>query len=134
MGLAFLAKYREGGLLLLRVSVGVLLILYTAPVLVAGERRWKQMGSAIRHIGFDSNYEVWGFAGALAACVAGILLIFGLFFRAGLLLGLVVTLVHLAAVLSREPALLTLVPAIEICIVLVSLLFIGPGKYSVDKT
>ena len=36
MRLAFLAKYREFGLLLIRVSVGLLFILYTAPALIQG--------------------------------------------------------------------------------------------------
>ncbi len=34
MRLAFLAKYREAGLLLIRVSIGLLFILYAAPALI----------------------------------------------------------------------------------------------------
>ena len=46
---------------------------------------------------------------------------------------LVVTLVHLVAVWHSRGEFLVRLPAFEMSILLISLLFIGPGKYSVDK-
>src|SRR5580765_3639782 len=64
--LKFLGKYREAGLLLLRASVGLIFILICAPVLLFGEHRWWQFGSAMRVFTFHSHLDWWGFLGALA--------------------------------------------------------------------
>jgi len=63
-----------------------------------------------------------------------VLMILGLFFRIGVLFALVVTLVHLIAVWHSRGEFLVRLPAFEMSILLISLLFIGPGKYSVDKS
>ena len=47
MFLAFLAKYREAGLLLLRVSLGIAFIIYAAPALMGGPKAWAQFGHLI---------------------------------------------------------------------------------------
>ena len=60
-------------------------------------------------------------------------MILGLFFRIGVLFALAVTLVHLVAVWHSRDEFLIRLPSFEMSILLVALLFIGPGKYSVDK-
>src|SRR4051794_18839145 len=94
MRLLFLAKYREFGLILIRLSLGLLFILYTVPVLIAGGSAWSHFGAGARTIGIHSHHQLWGFIGALAGCVGGVLMIFGLFFRVGVLLVLVLALAH----------------------------------------
>ncbi|HEY2614498.1 MAG TPA: hypothetical protein VGI42_02215, partial [Chthoniobacterales bacterium] len=133
MPLAFLAKYREAGLLLLRVSIGLLFILYTAPALIGGPVAWVHFGAGIRHWGFHSHYQLWGFVGSLLGSLGGILIIFGLFFRIGVLFVFLLAVAHAIAV-ENATGFRTAVPAIEMCCVLAGILFIGPGKYSVDKT
>lgn len=130
MRMQFLAKYREAGLLIMRVSLGVMFVIITGPVLLSGPSRWASFGSAIRNLGLHSHFQVWGFIGALAGCVGAALIIFGLFFRVGVLLLLAIVLVHLLGVGATRA---TLVP-VELWLVLLGLLFVGPGKYSVDKT
>ena len=76
MRMAFLAKYSDFGLLLLRLSIGILFILYTAPALMGGPSAWAHFGADFR----------------------------------------------------------TALPSIEMCFVLAGILFVGPGKYGVDKT
>ena len=134
MRMAFLAKYREAGLLLMRLGLGVGFILLTAPVLLGGPSRWANFGSAIKHVGLTSNYQFWGFLGALAGCTGAALMIFGLLFRPGVLLVLAVTLVHTVGAFDGGGTVRGNLAAIELCVVLVGLLFVGPGKYSVDKT
>ena len=51
MRLAFLAKYREAGLLLIRVSIGLLFILYVAPPLINGLKAWAHFGAGASHLG-----------------------------------------------------------------------------------
>ncbi len=133
MGLQFLSKYRETGLLLLRSSVGLILLILTAPVLMAGSGGWRRFGSALRHIGFESNYEFWGFLGVVGACAAGVFLIIGLWFRGAALVALFIAAIHASAVWSGDPPLRLLLVPLEFCLLLVALIFIGPGKYSVDK-
>jgi putative oxidoreductase len=132
--LQFLSKYRETGLLLFRASLGLIVIILLAPVLWSGEGSWEHFGSAMRQLDFHSHYKFWGFAGAVLGCAGGVLMILGLFFRIGVLFVLAVALVHLLAVWDSHGDLHTRMPAIEMSILLLSLLFIGPGKYSVDKS
>jgi putative oxidoreductase len=132
--LKFLGKYREAGLLLLRASVGLIFILICAPVLLFGEHRWWQFGSAMRVFNFHSHLDWWGFLGALAGCVGGIFMMLGFAFRIGILLAFLVALVNAIAVAHHEHGLYSIIIPIEAVIVLVCLSFIGPGKYSVDKS
>lgn len=131
--LQFLAKYRETGLLLIRVSIGVIFIILIAPILWSGQGSWEHFGSAMRQLDFHSHYKFWGFIGALLACAGGVLMILGLFFRIGVLFALAITLVHLVAIWGSGGGLHARIPALEVAILLASMLFIGPGKYSVDK-
>jgi putative oxidoreductase len=131
--LQFLAKYRETGLLLIRASLGLIFIILIAPVLWKGQGSWEHFGSAMRHLDFHAHYKFWGFLGALLGCAGGVLMILGLFFRIGVLFALAVALVHLTAVWGTQGDFHSRIPALEMSILLLSLLFIGPGKYSVDK-
>ena len=133
MRMAFLAKYADFGLLLLRVSIGVLFILYTAPALMGGPSAWTHFGAGARNWGLHSNLQLWGFLGALFGCAGGVLLIFGLFFRIGVLLLLILAVGHAIGV-TKGASFRFALPSIEICFVLAGILFVGPGKYSVDKT
>lgn len=133
MKLAFLAKYRETGLLLIRVSIGLLFLLYTVPALFGGPSAWSHFGAGARYFGLHSHYQLWGFVGSLLGCLGGVLMVFGLFFRIGVLFVLVLAIGHALAV-YRGPGFRVALPSIELCFVLAGILFIGPGKYSVDKT
>ena len=133
MRMQWLAKYREAGLLLIRVSLGVLFIILTGPVLLAGSGRWAAFGSAVRNVGITGSFEIWGFIGALAGCLGAVLMIFGLFFRPGVLLLLAITLVHTLGALDRTGSFRAALGAIELCLILLGVLVVGPGKYSVDK-
>jgi putative oxidoreductase len=130
--LQFLSKYRETGLLLVRASIGLIFIILIAPVLWSGQGSWEHFGSAMKHLDFHAHYKFWGFLGAVLGCAGGVLMILGLFFRIGVLFVLVITLVHLVGLWGGS-GLYTKLPALEMSILLLSLLFIGPGKYSVDK-
>ena len=61
------------------------------------------------------------------------MMIFGLFFRIGVLLVLILAIGH-ALKVYYGTGFRGAFPSIEMCVVLIGILFIGPGKYSVDKT
>ena len=130
--LQFLGKYREGGLLLIRASLGLIFIFLLGPLLW-NPGSWEHFGSAMRHLDFHSHFKFWGIAGAVLGCVGGVLMVLGLFFRIGVLCALIVAIVDLVAAWSARGGFLMRLPALEMSILLVSLLLIGPGKYSVDK-
>src|ERR1017187_1859807 len=131
--LQFLSKYRETGLLLIRASIGLIIIVLIAPVLWSGSGSWEHFGSAMKHLDFHSHYKFWGFTGALLGCAGGVLMILGLFFRIGVLFVLIITVIHLVALWGNSGDFYARLPALEMSILLLSLLFVGPGKYSVDK-
>ena len=133
MRMQFLSKYREAGLLLLRVSLGLLFIYLTAPALMGGSTRLAHFGAGIRILGFHSHFQLWGTVGALAGCLGGALMVFGLFFRIGVLLILVISLIYAIAIARSAAGFQAALPVAETCVVLISLLLIGPGKFSVDK-
>jgi putative oxidoreductase len=130
--LKFLGKYRETGLLLLRASMGIISILICGPVLLAGEHRWAHFGSAMRVFNFHAHLDWWGFFGALAGSVGGILMVIGFAFRLGIILTLLVAIVN-AVVSYHEHGLGNSIVPFEACVILICLAFLGPGKYSVDK-
>jgi len=132
--LQFLSKYRETGLLLSRASIGLVFIILLVPVLWSGAESWEHFGSAMRNLDIQGHYQFWGFVGAVLGCAGGILMILGLFFRVGVLFALAITLVHLVSVIHGRGDFFVRLPAFEMSILLLSLLFIGPGKYSVDKS
>jgi putative oxidoreductase len=131
--LQFFSKYRETGLLLFRASIGLVFIILIVPILWSGADSWEHFGSAMRNLDIHGHYEFWGFLGAILGCAGGILMILGLFFRVGVLFALAITVVHLISVIHGIADFLVRMPAFEMSILLLSLLFIGPGKYSVDK-
>lgn len=133
MRMQFLAKYADFGLLLLRVSLGVLFIIYAAPVLMGGPNAWAHSGMGVKSIGIHSHFQIWGFLAALLGCLGGVLVIFGLFFRPGILILLLLATAHAIGV-KHGSGFRTALPSIEVCFVLAGILFVGPGKYSVDKT
>ncbi len=128
----FLGKYREAGLLLLRVSIGALFLILVAPVLTGGHAQWTRFGGGMRYLGIHSHLQAWGFAGALLVCLAAVLIVFGLFFRLGILLCLVVAVVCAISIV-KGTGLGVALRSIELCLVLASLLFIGPGNTASTK-
>jgi len=132
--LQFLGKYRETGLLLIRVSLGLIFIILIAPVLWSGQGSWEHFGSSMRNLDFHAHYKFWGFTGAVLGCAGGVLMVLGLFFRIGVLFALAVTLVYLIGVWDSHGDFHARMPALEMAILLLSVLLVGPGKYSVDKS
>jgi len=127
-----LGKYRNTGLLLLRIGIGILFIIHGFPKLAGGPSGWTGLGGSMKVIGIDFLPIFWGFMAAATETFGGFLLIVGLFFRPACILlvftMIIASLVHFA----KGDGLQGASHAIEMGIVFFSLIFIGPGKYSVD--
>jgi len=128
-----LGKYRNTGLLLLRIGLGVMFIIHGFPKLAGGPNGWTGLGGSMKVIGINFLPIFWGFMAAATETFGGFLLIVGLFFRPALIL-LIFTMVIAALVhFGKGDGLGGASHAIELGIVFFGLIFIGPGKYSVDK-
>ncbi len=138
MILTFLTKYRELGLLLLRVGLGVMFVIHGAPKIMGGPETWTALGKATSSVGIHFLPIFWGFMAACAECFGGLFLILGLFFRpACILLGITMTvaaMMHLSMLKPGTNFMSVVAHPIEMAIVFYSLILIGPGKYSVDKS
>jgi len=128
-----LGKYRNTGLLLIRIGLGVMFIIHGFPKLAGGPNGWTGLGGSMKVIGIDFLPIFWGFMAAATETFGGFLLIVGLFFRPALIL-LIFTMIIAALVhFGKGDGLQGASHAIELGIVFFGLIFIGPGKYSVDK-
>jgi len=127
-----LGNYKNFGLLIIRVGLGIMFIYHGFPKLSGGVKGWEQLGGSAKYIGIHFWPVFWGFMAAVTETFGGFLLIIGLAFRPVCLL-LVINLIVAALTVFSKGGLMDASHAIEDAIVFAGLLFVGPGKYSVDK-
>jgi putative oxidoreductase len=133
-----LSNYRDGALLFLRVGLGVFYIwLRGWSRLVGGKAgavaAWTDAGHAMKDVGIAFAPVAWGFMGAMASTLAVALVIVGFWFRPACLYIFLTLAVILAIGFETGSTPGKLSTAIQLAILVFSLIFIGPGKYSVDK-
>lgn len=127
-----LGNYKNFGLLIIRVGLGVMFIYHGFPKLIGGPHKWEQIGTATKYVGIHFWPLLWGLLAAVVEAIGGVLLIIGWSFRAVCLLLLINLIV--AGVLSYDlGGISDASHAIEDAVVFAGLLFVGPGKYSADK-
>lgn len=127
-----LGKYRNTGLLILRVGLGAMMMVHGFPKIMGGPDKWALLGGSMKVIGIDFIPAFWGLMAAITEGLGGFLLLLGLFFRPVNIL-LAFTMVIAALVhFGKGEGIMGASHAIEVGIVFFSLIFIGPGKYSVD--
>jgi putative oxidoreductase len=124
---------RNLGLLLLRVGIGIMFTIHGYPKLIGGSEKWAEIGGVMQSFGIGSSPVMWGFLAAVGEAIGGQLLAFGLFFRTACLLLLSTMLVATAMHLMKGDDFNTYSHAMESAFLFLGLLFVGPGKYSVDQ-
>ncbi|OOQ60524.1 DoxX family protein [Mucilaginibacter pedocola] len=128
-----LNKYKDFGLLIMRVGLGAMFIYHGYPKLMGGKEIWTGLGGSMKYVGITFLPMMWGLLAALAEAVGGLLLILGLAFRPVCLVLIINMIVAAASHFGQGDGLGGASHAVELGIVFAGLLFIGPGKYSVDK-
>ena len=126
-----LYKYRDHGLLIFRLGFGLgFLFFHGWGKLMGGPESWAGLGSTLEMFGIGFGHTFFGFLAAFAESVGGVMIAAGLFYRPilALLAGtmLVATLRH---AISGEG---TPAHAFKNMFVLLGLLPLGPGKFSLD--
>jgi len=130
-----LKNYSDAALLFLRITLGGLFIrLHGWPMLAGGVSKWKTVGGAMKHLGITFLPAFWGFMAAFSESIGCLLLVIGLFFRPSALM-LVLTLLVAAIDDFAKPqgSLVAASHALELMLVFFTLIFVGPGRFSVDK-
>jgi putative oxidoreductase len=128
-----LSKYKNFGLLVIRLGLGIMFIYHGYPKLMGGIKTWVQFGSAAKYVGIHFLPVIWGLLAAVVETFGGFLLIIGLAFRPVCLLLIITLIVAAASHFGKGGGMPDAAHAIEDAIMFAGLLFIGPGKYSVDK-
>lgn len=132
MILSRLDKYRDEGLLLLRVGMGLMFMYHGWPKISGGIEVWAKVGASMKFVGLGFMPAFWGFMAAVTEFGGGLLLIAGLLFRPVCALLVVTMAVAVAMKLGTGAGLFGASQALEDGIVFLSLILIGPGRYSLD--
>jgi putative oxidoreductase len=135
---AFLSRNRDAGLLLLRLALGgFFLWIHGWPKLMGGMEMWPKLGGAMKHVGISFAPAFWGFMAVLAESFGIVLFIIGFAFRpACLLLTFTMVFAGLHSYMTQKnvaDGLREASHAWELGIIFFSMMFVGPGKYSLDK-
>ncbi len=125
--------FRDFGLFLLRVGTGVAFMMHGLPKLQGGPEYWEQIGTAMANLGITFAPVFWGFMAALAEFGGGLLLLMGLFLRPVTLALFITMAVATVMHIKKGDDFNTYSHALEAGILFISLLFIGPGRFSLDQ-
>jgi putative oxidoreductase len=125
-------KYRDVGLLILRVGFGLAFFWYHGyPKISGGPQVWTAIGDAVSNVGITFGYPVWGLMAGLAEGVGGLLFAAGVLFKPVCLAMLFVMVIATIEQFARPmPA-----PehALKNAFVLAGMFLVGPGRYSLGR-
>ena len=127
-------RKRDWGLLILRVGIGLAFVIHGLPKLMGGPEVWMKLGTdALSPLGLYFMPKVLGCVAALSEFVGGILIAFGFLMRTAslFLFGTmaIATLMHIL----RGDAFSVYSHALEAAILFFSLMWIGPGTFSIEE-
>jgi putative oxidoreductase len=134
-----LKNYADAALLFLRITLGGFFIyVHGFPKLAGGLVKWKAVGANMKYVGVSFAPGMWGFMAASAETIGCLLLMVGFCFRPSCLMLVLTMIVAAVTDYSRAkggvyPSLLEASHAIEMGLVFFTLMFVGPGRFSVDK-
>ncbi|MEJ8757329.1 DoxX family protein [Pontibacter sp. H259] len=126
-------KYKDLGLLLLRVGIGLMFILHGWPKFTGGPEKWEQIGKSMEIMGITVAPVFWGFMAGFAEVVGGAFIMLGFFHKLACILLVITMVVATIKHATAGDGFGGYSHALEAAILFFSLIFIGPGKYSIDK-
>lgn len=133
--LTFFEKNSEVGHVILRVGLGLTsLFLRGISQLAGGPARYEELGGAMENLGIGFAPVFWGFMAAFTEAAGGLLLVLGLFVRpACVLLVFTMLVASLQGLVNNGTLMGARAHPFELGIAYLALLFLGAGKYSLDR-
>jgi len=130
-----LDKYRDFGLLLLRVGIGLMFtIVYGLPKVSGGVQMWAGLGGAFnRIIGITFIPTFWGLMATVSEFVGGMCLVAGVLVRPACALMLFTMIIAVTSIIRGGYGFSAASQPFVLGIVLLSLLFTGPGRLTLTK-
>lgn len=126
-----LSKYSDLGLLIFRLGFGLgFLFFHGWGKLIGGPERWADLGGAMSTFGINFGHTFFGFLAAFAESVGGVMIAAGLFYRP--IAAMLAFTMFVAAMRNFVSGEGTAAHAFKNFFVLLGLLPLGPGKYSLD--
>lgn len=130
--LRFLGTFKDAGFLVLRMGLGLAMMIHGSGKMFGGVEVWTKVGSAVQHVGITFGHPYWGFLAALSEFGGGVLFILGFLFRpAAIFLAGTMAMATTMHIKNGDPF-GTYSHALELGIVFFSLIFMGPGRFSID--
>ncbi len=126
-------RYREIGLLLLRIGLGLSFLFHGIPKLLGGPETWKMLGGATSAVGISFAPTFWGFMAGLSEAGGAVLILLGIFFRPACFLMAVTMGVALMMHIGKGDPFTVYSHALEDGILFLCLILIGPGRYVLKK-
>jgi putative oxidoreductase len=126
-------RFTDFGILFLRLSLGAMMAWHGFPKFIGGVPLWTELGGSMAFMGVTIYPVFWGFCAAVAEFFGGIALFFGLFTRIVALLLAFTMIVAAVMHFSMGEGLQGASHAVELASVFIAMIFIGPGRYSVDR-
>src|SRR5688572_6640323 len=129
----FLQKYRDAGILFLRIGIGFSFILvHGYGKIMGGPELWGKIGGSMANMGITFAPVFWGFMASISEFGGGILILLGLFTRpASAFMAFTMLVAFMQHTSKLDPWARAIYP-MEMFAVFMCLLFIGAGKYSLD--
>lgn len=127
-----LDPYRDVGLLVLRVGLGLSFVVHGWPKLTGGVETWEKLGGTMAGLGITFAPTFWGFLAAVTEAVGGLLLALGLATRP-VAAALAFTMIVAAKMhLDAGDGFRGYSHAMEDGIAFLALVLMGPGRHSLD--
>jgi putative oxidoreductase len=131
LSLKFLGRFRDLGLLLIRLGLGAAFVVHGSGKMFHPEG-WATLGGEMAKFGINFAPMAWGFAAAFSEFGGGILFILGFLFRPAAILLTCTMAVAVSHHYNAGQGFQGYSHALELGVVFLGLIFVGPGKLSID--
>lgn len=136
LALKFLGKFRDLGLLFMRIGLGLAYVVHGSGKMFGGPAKWSELGGSMELLGLGVNVgptTIWGFLAAFSEFAGGILLILGFLFRPAAILLLFTMIVATITLFKAGQDFTAFSHPLKMAFVFFGLVFLGAGRFSIDK-
>lgn len=122
------------GLLLIRVVIGSMFMIHGIPKFLGGFPVLESIGQTMAIFGITAYPVFWGFMAALSEALGGLLMILGWQFRIAMFFLMSVMAVATYSTYLSTHDLHRYGWSLELTAIFLGLMFVGPGRFSIDKS